>query len=94
MECLIIIFQLKKTVAKIHISNSELGKYVEQFGVGASNKRLTNDILDLPVKLAKSFIDGYLSADGSIDKKWFEKNIKRKQRTYLWGCSFSCQSIS
>ena len=54
----------EKTTIKIHIAFKEIGEYVEQFGRGAKNKHLTNDILDLPINLLKSFIEGYLSADG------------------------------
>lgn len=54
----------EKTNIKIHITFKEIGEYVEQFGKGAKNKHLTNDILDLPIYLLKSFIEGYLSADG------------------------------
>ena len=54
----------ERTVIKIHIPFKELGEYVRQFGTGAENKHLTNDILDLPIDLLISFIEGYLSADG------------------------------
>lgn len=54
----------ERTVVKIHIAFKEIGEYVEQFGRGAKNKHLTNDVLDLPIHLLKSFIEGYLSADG------------------------------
>ena len=54
----------ERTVSKIHIPLKEFGAYFEQFGKGASNKKLTQDILDLPIELLKSFLDGYLDADG------------------------------
>ena len=54
----------ERTTIKIHIPFKEIGEYVKQFGKGAENKHLTNDIFDLPVDLLKSFIEGYLSADG------------------------------
>ena len=34
------------------------------FGRGALNKTVPNDILNLPINLAKSFLDGYMSGDG------------------------------
>ena len=53
-----------KSTYKIRIVSKELYNYLFQFGKGASNKHLTNDILDLPKHLLKAFIEGYLSADG------------------------------
>lgn len=56
----------ERTANKIHIPLKELGLYVEQFGRGAKNKRLTQDIFNLPIFLLKGFLDGYMSADGCI----------------------------
>jgi DNA polymerase III alpha subunit len=52
------------TINRINISNKSLCQYLEQFGFGAHNKHLTNDIIDLPKELLQSFIEGYISADG------------------------------
>lgn len=52
------------TVNKIHIAKKALSDYVEQFGKGAGNKHLTQDIIDLPTDFLKAFLDGYMSADG------------------------------
>lgn len=54
----------ERTVNKIHIPKTVLSDFVEQFGKGAGNKRLTKDIIDLPTYYLKSFLEGYLSADG------------------------------
>lgn len=54
----------ERTANKIHIVFKEIGEYVEQFGRGAKNKRLTGDILNLPKELLKGFLSGYMSADG------------------------------
>lgn len=56
----------ERTVIKLHISFKEIGEYVEQFGRGAKNKHLTGDIINLPIELLRSFIEGYRSADGCI----------------------------
>lgn len=48
-------------------SNKELCEFVSQFGIGSLNKSITNIILDLPVDLLRSFLDGYISADGHWD---------------------------
>ena len=54
----------EKTVNKVHISFKEIGVFCSQFGNGASNKHLTSDVLNLPVNLLESFLNGYMSADG------------------------------
>lgn len=56
----------ERTACKIHIPIKELGIFVEQFGRGAINKKLTSTILDLPTDLLKGFLEGYQSADGYI----------------------------
>ncbi|MFH0334544.1 DNA (cytosine-5-)-methyltransferase [Clostridium perfringens] len=55
-----------KSTYKIRIANVEFAKYLQQFGKGAKNKHLTEDIFDLPRDLLQSFVIGYLSADGCI----------------------------
>lgn len=47
--------------------SKELREFVIQFGIGAKNKRITPIILNLPKELLKSFLDGYISADGHWD---------------------------
>lgn len=55
----------ERTVTKVHITIKEIGLFCSQFGKGALNKHLTGMVFDLPKELLKSFIVGYLSADGS-----------------------------
>lgn len=57
----------ERTVNKIHIAFKEIGEYCLRFGCGAANKHLTSDILNLPVDLLKSFIEGFVSSDGTQD---------------------------
>ena len=58
----------ESTVFRINILCKELWDFVKQFGKGASNKRLTNTIFDLPTDLLKAFIKGYISANGYKQK--------------------------
>lgn len=73
----------ERTVNKIHIPLKELGYFCEQFGKGAKNKRLTNTIIDLPIDLLESFIDGYESADGCICKE--KHRISSISRELIYG---------
>lgn len=59
----------ERTTYRATISNIELFEYLKQFGSGAKNKHLTKDVFNLPREQLRSFIDGYLSADGYYDKK-------------------------
>ncbi len=59
----------ERTVYKFHISSKELCYYMKQFGSGAKNKKITSDIFNLPIEYLSIFLDGYLDADGHIDKK-------------------------
>lgn len=63
----------ERTVFKVHIVNKELTRYLYQFDKGASNKHLTSDVINLPVDLLESFLDGYISADGFINRYGFIK---------------------
>lgn len=67
---------------KIHIPFKEIGEYVGQFGKGASTKKLTGDILNLPKHLLKAFLDGYVSADGSYTKGYYRASSVSAELTY------------
>ena len=56
----------ERTVYKFHIVNKELTRFLYQFGKGANNKHLTSDVINLPVDLLESFLEGYTSSDGYI----------------------------
>ena len=67
------------SVNKIHVSFKEINAFCSQFGVGAANKRLTQDVINLPVNLLKAFLDGYWSADGCvIDGKHSATSVSRE----------------
>lgn len=80
-------YEKTRTTYKIYIKNRELYDYVQQFGKYAHGKRLTNDILDLPINLLKSFLDGYFSADGCIDKKENVQTFKTVSKELALGIS-------
>lgn len=54
---------------RIYIKNMDLLEYLERFGKYADGKYLTNDVMDLPLEQLRSFIRGYMSADGSYVKR-------------------------
>ncbi len=75
----------QKTTKRVEIYSKELVMYLKQFGKGAGNKRLTQDILDLPIKLLKSFLKGYISADGSYDKQRDVYSVSSISKELIYG---------
>lgn len=58
----------ERTVHKIHIPLKEMELFCKQFGIGAYNKRIPGFVYRMPCDLLRSFIDGYVSADGYVGK--------------------------
>lgn len=58
----------ERTTYKLFIKNDNMFEFLHRFGKYAHGKRFTNDIFDLPKGLLEAFLDGYVSADGYIDK--------------------------
>lgn len=54
------------TTYKYQFSNKEFAAFCDQFGHGAENKFIPGFVFDLPVKLLKSFINGYMDSNGCI----------------------------
>ena len=62
------LFTEENTTVRATAQNVELFEFLGMFGDGAANKSIPDKVLDLPKRLLKSFIDGYLSADGYLDR--------------------------
>ena len=72
----------EKTVNKIHFAYKELEKFVEPIGRGASNKEIPGFIIDLPEALLRSFLDGYVSADGTFTQDRYKTSSVSKKLSY------------
>ena len=72
----------ERTVLKIHIPKKALSDFVSQFGNGAGNKHLTQDILDLPIHYLNPFIDGYMSADGCFTNGLYKATSISRELIY------------
>lgn len=59
----------ENTTYKIYIKSVELYEYLQRFEKYAHKKSLHSDVINLPVVLLQSLIDGYLSADGYLSKE-------------------------
>ena len=72
----------ERTVTKFFISKQEYGEFCKQFGLGAINKYIPQKVLNLPINLLKSFIDGYISADGCFTKGQFQASSISQKLVY------------
>lgn len=57
----------ERTSVKFTISKQEYKKFFKQFGRGAENKVIPQNVLNIPKHLLKSLLEGYWSADGCFD---------------------------
>lgn len=58
----------EETVYRVNIQSKFLYEFIKDFGKGAKNKRITGEVMNLPPSLLRSIIDGYISADGSLER--------------------------
>jgi len=72
----------ERTVYKLQFLNKELATFMEQFGRGASNKKLPGFIFDLPVSKLKMMLDGYMASDGYENKGVFKISSVSKELIY------------
>lgn len=77
----------ERTVYKFIFSNKELFCFLRRYGVGASNKFIHQEILQLPVEYLKDVLDGYMSGDGSFNGKFYKAtSVSRKLIYGLAAC--------
>ena len=67
---------------KVHFVNKELTMFLMQFGKGAMGKRLTKDILNLPVRQLRAFLNGYLETDGCKVGKYYKASTISRELAY------------
>ena len=81
-------YEYNKTTYKIYIHNIELFEYLQRFGKYAHGKHLSKDIINLPTDLLESFLEGYFSADGNVNKQGFisAKTVSKKLAQGLIQC--------
>lgn len=58
----------KSTSRSINVFDLELSEFLKRYGVGAANKSITPEILNLPIDLLKQFLIGYFDTDGHLDQ--------------------------
>lgn len=81
--------QERRTCNRIYIRNVDLLNYLKRFGKYAYGKFIPNEVIDMPINLLESLIDGYLSADGHYDKKhdvYSFKTVSKKLALSMMMC--------
>ena len=75
----------ERTAYKVHFGFKEIGEFVKPIGRGASNKRIPDFIIDLPVDLLKEFINGYISGDGYKNENYYKLSTTSRELIYGLG---------
>lgn len=75
------IYKHSKGCYRAVLNSKEIVELIEKlnFGKGAINKRIPSEILNLPISLAKNFLDGYMSGDGCFTQNRFQASSISKQ---------------
>lgn len=74
-------YEKTKSIYKIHIKKQYLYEYLQSYGRYANGKHLNEEILNLPKSLLKSFLEGYMSADGhyyETTNRWSFKTVSKE----------------
>lgn len=68
-------------VSKLFIYSNSLVQLINnlQLGVGAINKRIPQEIINLPNNVLQSFVDGYMDGDGHSHKDYFRATSVSKE---------------
>ena len=83
----------RDTVNRIYIKNDDLLNYLRNFGKYAHGKKIAYEVFDLPVDLLRSFILGYISADGNYDDKEREYCITTVSKELALGMSMCIAKV-
>lgn len=83
-----------RTVFKFFIEpHQELYNFLQLFGRYAYGKRIPNEVLDLPVDLAKAFLDGYITADGHYNAKTGHYSMKTVSKELALGLTLIVNKV-
>lgn len=75
----------ERTVYKLQIVNKELGEFCSQFGIGAINKQIPQNILDLKNEYLFPLLEGILDSDGHFDGATYKVTSISKKLVYNIG---------
>ena len=86
-------YQHTQNVHRVVFSSKKLVEFVKNndFGTRAEDKNIPGVILKLPIDLAKEFLDGYLSGDGSHGKQWNDESASTISRRLAFSLALLIQ---
>lgn len=74
-----------RTTYKLQFANKELGAFCSKFGIGAKNKKIPQDILDLKNEYLEYLLEGLIDSDGSETKDLYRITSTSKELIYNVG---------
>lgn len=82
----------ERTTNRINIADKYLYEFLKDFGMGAGNKEVPNYVVDLPIPLLSSLVEGYISADGHkhLDGRIYYTTISKKLALSIADCIQKC----
>ena len=75
----------EETVNKLQILNKELGEFCNQFGIGAKNKNIPQNILNMSVEYLKPLLEGIIDSDGCFTQNKYKVSSISKKLVYNIG---------
>lgn len=83
----------ERTTYRATVHSVELYAFMTRFGHGAANKRLTDDVLNLPKEQLAAFMDGYLGADGHLEKDTGVQRVTGVSRELTMGIAAAVAKV-
>lgn len=72
----------ERTVIRFRYTLKELELFVQPFGKYAYGKRIPSFVMDLPLDLLESFLDGYMAGDGCFTNRRFKATSVSRELVY------------
>lgn len=75
----------ERTVRRITVNSRELAEFVTRYGYRADGKHIDTETLRLPQELLRSFVEGYMAADGHYDEQMHHWRCTTVSRELAYG---------
>ncbi|MEB7065885.1 hypothetical protein [Mammaliicoccus sciuri] len=72
----------ERTVYKFQFSNKELGVFCCKLGIGAKNKVIPKEIIDMPVVYLKPIMEGLIDSDGTFTQGKYKLTTISRELAY------------
>lgn len=72
----------ERTVIRFHYALKELELFVQPFGKYAHGKKIPSFVMNLPIDLLESFLEGYMAGDGCFTNRKFKATSVSRELVY------------